>query len=139
MQLTKEIRKRLVDELNYCAEKMNKERDVKRKAFFYCNAAVSVHTLLHLEYDPQLVLIGLVLEVSGDSISSRIETIFDEKDASVNLIEGLFDKLYICLNELAGSIKEGSDSYKALEEIAELAFVTTDRGYYLYTKGVMKA
>lgn len=135
MQLSKEFRKKLVNELRYCAEKMNKEKNISRKAFFYCNAADSVHSILDLEYDPQLVLIGLVLEVSGNTMANRIEAPPGERDSQIGLVEGLFDKLYTRVNELADSIEDNVDTYKALEGITELAFTTTDRGYYLYTKG----
>ena len=138
MQLSKDVRSKLVSELRYCAERISKEKDLRRKAFFYCNAADSVHSILDLEYDSQLVLIGLVLEVSGSMISNRVETILSERDISVELIDGIFDKLHAYLSELAINIEESQDTYKTLEKIAELAFTATERGYYLYTKGVMK-
>jgi hypothetical protein len=136
MQLSKELKKKLVNELRYCAQKIGKEKDIKKKAFFYCNAADSVHSILDLEYDPQLVLIGLVLEVTGDTIAGRIEAASFEKDSSIGLVEGLFDKLGMHLKELADNIENSLDTYKALEGIAEMTFTTTDRGYYLYTKGL---
>jgi len=139
LPLSKDIRKKIASELRYCAERMSKERDLRRKAFFYCNAADSVHSILDFEYDPQLVLIGFLLEVSGSVISSRIETILSEEDRSVELIDGIFDKLYVCFNELAVNIEENQEVCKTLEKIAELTFTTTERGYYLYTKGLVKA
>lgn len=138
MPLSKDLRSKLVSELRYCAERIIKERDFRRKAFFYCNAADSVHSILDLEYDPQLVLMGLVLEVSGSMLLNRIEAILSEKDTSVELVNGIFDKLQACLSELAISLEENQDVYKTLEKIAELAFTATERGYYLYTKGAMK-
>lgn len=136
MQLSKDLKKTLTNELRYCAEKMNKERDARKKAFFFSNASDSLSAVLDLEYDPQLVLMDLVLEVSSGTISNRVETVSNEREAPVGLIDGMFDRLYVLLNKLADDIEEDSDIYKTLQGIAEIAFSSTDRGYYISTKGL---
>ena len=136
MQLSKELRKTLINELRYCAQKMNKEKDLQKKAFFFSSAVDSLSAVLDLEYDSQLVLVDLVLEISSGAILNRLETISNEKDAPVGLVEGTFDRLYVLLNKLADNVEENSDTYVTLQEIAEIAFSSTDRGYYLSTKGL---
>jgi len=139
MGISKELRKKLVQELRYCADKMSKERDLRKKQFFFSNTINAVSNAIDFEYDSQLVLIELVLDVSSSTIANRIEVILSGKDTSVELVEGLYDKLYDYLNELALNVEENQDTYKSLEKIAELAHTTTERGYYLYTKGYGKS
>lgn len=136
MRVSKELRKKLVTELRYCADKMAKERDLRKKIYFYSNVSESVDSALDFEYDSQLVLMQLVLEVSSSTIAHRIDEILSEKDTSIELLDGLFDRLYSCLNELAACLEENQDTYKALEKITELTHATTQRGYYLYTRGL---
>jgi len=138
VQLSKDLRKKLVSEFRYCAEKMSKEKDFRKKVFFFSSTEEVVSSAINFEYDPQLVLIELVLDVATGTIAHRIDMIQSEKDTSIEIIDGLFDKLYACLNELAVSLEENQDTYKTLEKIAELAHATTDKGYYLYTKGLEK-
>jgi hypothetical protein len=138
MQLSKENRKKLANELKYCADKIAKERDARTKIYFYRNAAESVNSLNDLEYDSHTVLMGLVLEVTGNLLTSRIDTTLSEKGNTMSLSEGLFDKLSACLNELSSEVTEDQETYKTLEKISELAYANTERGYYFYTQGIIK-
>jgi len=138
LKLSPELSRKLTNEFRYCAEKMSKERDFRRKLFLYSNLGDTVSSVLDFEYDSQLVFIVLLLDVSYSTIASRVETIIDKKDTSVELIPGLFDKLCGYLDDLAAIIEANQDTYKTLEKLAELATTTTERGYYLYTKGSLK-
>jgi hypothetical protein len=138
VQITKDMRKTLAKELRYCADKMSKEKSLARKIFFFSNAEEAVDSVIDFEYDPQLVLIQLVLDVSTATIAYRVELIEKGEDTSVELIEGLFDKLNASLYELSMCIEQDQDTYKIVERIAELAHATTDRGYFIYTKGLVK-
>ncbi len=122
MQLSKNYRKKLADELAYCAEKILKERDLRTKLFFYRNAAESVDNIVDMEYDSQLVLIEMVLEVTGSTLTARVENTLAEKGNSMGLSDGLFDKLSACLKELSTQIIEEQETYKTVEKISELAF-----------------
>ena len=134
MKLSKELRKKLSKEFRYVADRMSKERDFRKKLFLYSNLGDIVSSSIDFEYAPQLVFIELILDVSYSTILNRLETI--EEDKSVELIPGFFDEICRYTSELATCLEENQDTYKTLEKISELTHKTTERGYYLYTKGI---
>lgn len=135
MRASQESRKRLADDLRYIVDRIGKEKDLRKKVFFLASFGETVGSLLDFEYDPQLVLVQFVFDVASGVIGNRIKAVQTGDDTSVDLVPGFFDKVLVLLSELVVNLEENQDTYKTLEGIVELAHATTDRGYYLYTKG----
>lgn len=138
MKLPEEIKSELEKELKYVSDRIIAEEDMRRKVFFYSGAYGVTRRILSSYYDPQIVCMDMVLEVSCNAITERIESIVSENEKTIPLIDGFFEKLAEAINELANCVKYNKDIYKPLERIAVLAHVTTGFGYYLYTKGRVK-
>jgi hypothetical protein len=138
LDISPESRKEFVNELRHVSQKILEEEDVRKKIFYYSAAYGIARRLINSQYDPQINFLELILEVSYNTIRARIETILQQQDLTVPIIEGFFDKLAENVNELALKIEKDEDTYKTLEKIAVLTHITTGNGYYLYTKGLIK-
>lgn len=137
MKLPTQSRLELEAELRYIYDRVVSEKDPRRKIFFYSAATNATRRILSSNFDPELVCIDMVLEVSCGTISERVESILVENDPTIQLIDGFFDKLASAVKELADCVKSNKDTHKTLEKIAGLAYVTTRNGYYLHTKGLV--
>jgi len=138
MDISPESRKEFVNELRHVSQKILEEEDVRKKAYYYSAAYGIARRLINFQYDPQINFLELVLEVSYNTIRARIETIVQQRDLTIPLVEGFFDRLAENVNELASKIEKDEDVYRTLEKIAVLTHITTGNGYYLYTKGLIK-
>jgi len=138
MKLPNELRLELEKELRYTSDKIIGEEGISRKVFFYGAAVAATHRIIEMCYEPELVLLDMVLEVSCSIINERVEDIIQEKNTAIELIDGFFDKLAQAVGDLAECIKSGKSTYKIMETIVMLAHTTTGTGYYLYTKGLVK-
>ncbi|MCJ7423485.1 hypothetical protein MUP01_04350 [Candidatus Bathyarchaeota archaeon] len=138
MNIPDELGSELEKELRYISDRIIGEDDLKRKVFFFSASSNVIRRIMSTYFDPQLALMDMVFDVSCNTISERVENLTAEKDTTVELIDGFFEKLAESLTDLADCIHAGKDSYKILEKIATQALTTTGAGYYLYTKGIIK-
>ena len=138
MNLSRELRIELEKELRYVSDRIISEKDPRRKAFFYSAAYGMARRIMNLCYDPQLAFMELVLELSYNTINDRVNRIVLGKDATVQLVDGFFDKLAEKIGALADCVKTDEDTYRVLEAITTLTYTTTGNGYYLYTKGLIE-
>lgn len=135
MNIPKPVREELVNELRFAAKKTSEEPDIRRKIFFYSAAYGVARRVLNSAYDPQILCAEFILEVSYNTINARSQAIY-QGDTNIPFIEGFFDKLVGCLEELATRIENDEEIYKTLEKIIALTHTTTGNGYYLYVKGM---
>ena len=138
MQISTDFRKILVDELRLVAQKVREEKDIRRKIFFFSGAYGVVFRLLNFSFDPELVLIHGVLNMtynSADALQTRIER---GEESLIRIPDDFFDKLANLTEELATAIEEDKNIYGILQEIATLSYTLTGNGYYLYQKGIIK-
>jgi hypothetical protein len=61
MQISKEFKKLLVDELKSVAEKVSEETDFKKKNYFFSGAFGAVSRVFNFNFDSELILIHSVL------------------------------------------------------------------------------
>jgi hypothetical protein len=138
MNLSDSLRTELEKELRFVSDKIIAEKDVMRKVFYYSAAYGVTRRIMNLSYDSQLSFMHLILEASYRQINDRVNQIVRGRDATIPLISDFFEKLSEEVLNLAESVKNDQDTYKILERIVTLAFLTTGNGYYLYVKGQIK-
>ncbi len=90
-----------------------------------------------LTYDSQLAFMQFVLEVASSTISDRVDNIVSENH-TIPLVDGFFEKIADGLNELANKIENDEDTYKTLQKIVELSYVTTAAGYHQFLRGMIE-
>ena len=138
MQINNYLRKELVEEIRYCANRIMEERDPQRKILFLNHCSNIVGRIMELNYDRHLSFIQFVLELAGGTVATRVEAIFKKEDETIPLVEDLLDRLVEGLNELAAKIEKDEETNETLEKIVQLAYLTTEIGHYQYQKGQIR-
>jgi hypothetical protein len=137
MHLNTEHRKLLVDEFRYAAKKIRESEYPELKLFYFSVTYGVLSRIFNLQYNPQLVFMHLVLNNAYGNISARVQAI-KTGDIVVQLSNEYFSLLAGYVEVLSNQIEADEDTYKTLEKIALLTFLTTGNGYYLFQKGVIK-
>jgi hypothetical protein len=138
MKISPELKKTLVDELRLVAKKVDDEIDVRKKIYFFSAAHGMVHRIFNINFDPELVLIHLVLN-STHGIAQNLHTMIERGDEKVIQIpDDFFNKLARLTEELAKTIEEDKDVYEILKKITIHSYLLSGNGYYLYQKGIIK-
>ena len=135
MKLDPYLRKELVHDIRFCADKIAEETDFQRKMYFYAYTYGAAGRTMDFVFDKHLILVQYVLEGSHATISKRINAIVADEDKTIPIIKGFFEGLVENLKELATKIEKDEDTYDILEKILELTYLTTGDGYFQYTKG----
>lgn len=140
MNVSENYKNIIAKEFREVVEKMKETKDLSEKMYFFSATYGVVSRVFNLDFDPVLVFVHLVLNAAYDNINGRLMALKGGQDKVVQIPEGLFDNLQKAVEELAENIETGNEDkfFKNLQKIANLAFVTTGNGYYLYKKGVLQ-
>lgn len=139
MNLSKDERLRLSEELLYIVEKMRAERDPFNQIYFFSAVYGAMGRLLNTTWDPDLALVHLVTQTANGAISNRLQSISTGRERGIMLPPDLMQALVNVTVELGEVILHERDGelIRVLARLAELSYVTTGNGYYLYSKGKM--
>ena len=140
MNISKQYKEIIIEELNNVAIKMKESDDITEKMYFFSAAYGMVHRIFNLEFNPTLVLIHTILNTAYSTISGRIEAATRGQDRAVKIPKGLFDSLQETIMDIADNISKDDENelFKNLRKIANLSYSTTGNGYYLFQKGMLK-
>lgn len=140
MNISKQYKEIIIEELNNVAIKMKESDDITEKMYFFSAAYGMVHRIFNLEFNPTLVLIHTILNTAYSTISGRIEAATRGQDRAVKIPKGLFDSLQETIVDIADNISKDDENelFKNLRKIANLSYSTTGNGYYLFQKGMLK-
>ena len=116
--------------------------NVQRKLYFYSAFFGEASRVLNQFWDPELSLLHLVVQSSHRLINSRVSAFASGADRVIDLP----DNLPQVLDEIAGALADvfaesqvdSEEIYRIMQRIADLSYVTTGNGYYLYTRGMLK-
>ncbi len=134
MDISDELRNRIVEELHFAAKKMRQEVEMNRKLYFFSAAYGVTNRALNEGWDLELVTTDFILHGAYNTIKNRTN-IIRGGDKTIVLPSDFFDKLSAALDSLAGRIEHNDSCYGALQEIVKLTYITTGNGYYLLQKG----
>lgn len=138
MKIPKNFREELVKEINFVAERMRKEPDPRKKLYYYSGVYGLVNRTFNINFDPELLFMHLILNSTYGIMKSRVDAIILGRDTLIEVPDNLFDRLSDALEELAENVEKNEETYLTLQKIANLAYVTTGNGFYLYQKGILK-
>jgi len=140
MNISKQYKEIIIEELNNVAIKMKESDDITEKMYFFSAAYGMVHRIFNLEFNPTLVLIHTILNTAYSTISGRIEAATRGQDRAVKIPKRLFDGLQETIMDIADNISKDDENelFKNLQKIANLGYSTTGNGYYLFQKGMLK-
>jgi len=138
IKISPELRKALVEEFRLVEKKIREEKTIRKKLFFLSATYGQVTRVFNISYDPQLILMHLVLNAAYSTIGEVVKRIQEGRETVIKLPENYFEKLAELIKELAELIEKDEDTYSVLQKIAVLTYAITGNGYYLYLKGILK-
>jgi len=137
MDISPEFKKILVEELTYSLKMMKNSKTLDEKLFYFSGLFGVLPRVFNIKFDPQLVFMNIIITSAYSAILERLNAI-KGGNLVIEFPEGFFDKLADASEDLIEKIKNNEDTYKALEKIGVLTFLTTGNGYYLFQKGSFK-
>lgn len=139
--LPKQIHDRLAKEFKLAASKVAEVDDVDAKAYYFSVFHGETGRQLNMHWDSDLALLWVVGQTACAAIASRAKL-----PPGVAFPAGVPDGVLQALDEISAELAaafEGSEIdmprfHAALAKAAELTYVTTGNGVYLYQKGHVK-
>jgi len=135
MELSKTSKEMLLKEIQIVKEKMQQEKDLKKKVYFYSAIYGQLERLYNIEYHQHLQFMHLVFSVSYSAIQNRLNSIAGG-DTVIPFPDNFFDEIDKLLGKIWENIKNDEDTYLVLERISNLTYLLNGNGYYLSQKGV---
>lgn len=134
MKIQPDTRKKLIDEIKFIINKMEKEDDPKQKLYYFSGIHGVLSRIFNFEYDPELVFAHVILNFAYNSIQARLA----QEEKIIKIPDELFDKLVVTSKEFLHKIEKNESLCDALQKFAVMAYLTTGNGYYLYEKGLLR-
>ena len=138
LKLPEPLRKRLANEFRFAAKSMAESPDLVAKLYFFSAFFGETNRALNQSWSPELALMHLVLQKVHGQLNERINIPIVGPEIPSEL-PGALDKLASELAELfrGKQVDEGALTH-ILAKAAELGYVVSGNGYYLYLKGDIK-
>lgn len=136
MNISPEVRKFLVDEINYAVGKMEKADDPSQKLFYFSAVFGVLQRVFNIEYDPDLVVAHYVIVETHKGFVGRLRA--SREDPAVPVAVEQIERLTSLTKEFSRKIEGNKDFTEQLKKFIVLTYSTTGNGFYLYDKGVLK-
>jgi len=137
-KLPSNLKKMLIDEFKFAIEKMEKEEDFDKKLYYFSALYSVLSRVFNVEFDPELVLIHLVLNTTYNSLQGRLASIRRGEESVIKIPKEVFEKLTNITRELLVRIEKNRSTHDVLQKLATIAYMTTGNGYYLYERGLLR-
>lgn len=139
--LHEELQRRLTEEYRYAVTKMQQEVQPARKLFYFSVFHGEAQRVLNFEWNRDLALIYMVTQHAHTQINAAMQT-----SALMQLPidwTAVYDKLTLVASDLAAYLEkaknDGSEELcQILGRFAEISYVVSGNGIYLYEKGSFK-
>ena len=135
MNLSPDMKRLLVKEMEFATQKMSAADNAAEKLYYFSAVFGAVSRVMNFEYDPHLGFIHQTLQLAYNQMNARVGALVGKQDVAVSLPPDLFQRLDEGVSQLIALLNRDAATYPALEYISNLAFSTTGTGYYLYLKG----
>lgn len=137
-ELPEELRARLADEFRFVADRMANTPDLATKLYLFSAFFGEFSRAFNQSWSPELGLAHSVLREVHQQINGRLSMPTPGTGIPQELPEAL-DRVADTLATLFESQQvDDVKLYKVLARAAELGYVATGNGYYLYLKGQIK-
>ena len=141
LSLPEQVKSRLAHEFRIAADSVAQSGDLATKLYFLSIFHGEPQRQLNIHWDPDLNLLFMIVRVALQQIQGH-PPLPATPGAQDGLPVGFLQALDAVSEELA-SVFEADEIdvarfYAILARIAELGYVVTGNGYYLYLKGMIK-
>lgn len=129
MKIPDDLKGRLLNEFDFCIQKIKEEEHIKKKLYYFSGTYGAVERIMRLHFDRQLLLVHAVLNLCYNALSGLVVS-RERGDIARELPPNLSETLVEYLTELRNKLAEDKDTYKTLEKIVALGFRASGPGYY---------
>ena len=129
MKLPQQIKKNVLNELEFIIKKMKEDSDLPKKIYFYSAVSAALDRATRFCSDNELLIAQSITALSLKLINDRVNHL-KVGDTVVPLTENLFDQLLDSVSELKQAIEDDKPVYPALEKTIGIASLTTGGGFY---------
>ena len=140
LSLPEQVKSRLATEFRIAANSVAQSGDLAAKIYFLSIFHGEPQRQLNVHWDPDLNLLFMIARIALQQMQSR-PPLPGTPDAKDGLPPGFLQALDAVAEELASifeaDVIDAARFYVALGRLAELGYVVTGNGYYLYLKGMI--
>ncbi len=131
---------RIVEEIDFVLKKMGEVETLDEKLYYFSAVHGMISRVMNFECDPVLVFAHQVLSTVHSAFITRLAAMRGGAERPLAVVPETVEKLQEVLSEFQKALhrQEISSIYNTLERFANIGFVTTGNGMYLYQKGVLK-
>jgi hypothetical protein len=129
MNLPLELKKNLLNELQFVTTKMNEEPELTRKIFYYSAVRSALERTSRFWFDRELLLAHTINDVAYVILNDRINHL-RSGDENVPVKAIMINQLIEGTLELTNAIEKDEPVYAALGKIMEVAYAVTGPGFY---------
>jgi hypothetical protein len=139
--LRKGLQQRLVEEYRYAVTKMQQEVQPVRKLFYFSVFFGEAQRVLNFEWNRDLALIYTVTFHAHTQINAAMQSpLLMQSPIDWTAV---YDKLTLAASDLTAYLEKAKNNGREelcqiLGRIAEISYVVSGNGIYLYEKGVLK-
>jgi len=137
MNLSKNMKKLLIDELNFALQHM-KATDKPMEKLYFLSAVYGVaNRIFNIEFHPELVFMHNVVQASHSTINANVTAILQGQGLALGIPSEVFAGIEVAIEDLIARISNNHEIYPVLQNISNLAYSTTGNGRYLHLKGML--
>ena len=137
MNLSKNMKKLLIDELNFVFKNMKATDNPTEKLYFFSAIYAVANRIFNIEFHSELVFIHNVFQAAYNQINANLTTVLQGQGIAIGIPSEVFAGLEIATEELITRISNNQEIYPVLQKISELGYSTTGNGRYLHFKGIL--
>jgi hypothetical protein len=129
MNLPQQLKKNLLNELDFVITRMREESDLAKKIYFFSAVNGALERASRFYFDRELLVAHAIMTVSYNTINDRVNHL-RMGDITVPFAENLVDQLIASVSDLKQAVEENKAVYPALEKVMEIAYMATGPGFY---------
>jgi len=129
MEIPKNLKNRLLNELDFVIQKVGEETDMARKLYFLSAAHGAIARTMRFHLENELVIAHYILNVCYSTFLDRFNRL-KAGDKTIPLPDDWSERIVQYLSQLSALIRKDQKVYPALEKIMRLTYSVTGPGYY---------
>ena len=138
--LPKQVHKRLASEFRLAASSIAESQDIADKLYFFSVFYGETGRQLNMHWDADLALLNVVTQAASGQIGARAQIpktmpTGGFPDGFLQAIDEVSEELAVVFGEAEIDVAR---LYAAITRIAELTYLVSGNGIYLYAKGMIR-
>ncbi len=136
MNISKDNKKLISDEIKYVLKKMEESDVATDKLYFFSAIYGIVHRIFNFKYDLDLLFTHHVLKITYDIFLQKIKAV-QSGETPVMIDDRHFNRLAVLVKEFLDNITNDKSTIDTLKKFIELGYTLQGNGFYLLQKGII--